>query len=97
MKNHHLEAKDLRFSVFSSADLRKLSVAKVITPLVFDPLGHALPGGLYDPKMGKKIKNFKWKNFAKQFLFFRRSIFDQLRSMCNMLQNANMQRTYGTY
>lgn len=54
MKNvHHIEAKDLRFSVFSSKNIRSLSVSKVITPLLFDPLGHALPGGLYDPKMGK--------------------------------------------
>lgn len=53
MKIHHLEAKNLRFSVFSSKNIRSLSVAKVVTPLLFDPLGHALPGGLYDPKMGK--------------------------------------------
>lgn len=50
---HHLDAKDLRFSVFSSKNVKELSVAKIITPLVFDQLGHALPGGLYDPKMGK--------------------------------------------
>lgn len=54
MRNlHHLDAKNLRFSVFSSHDIRELSVAKIVTPLVFDQLGHALPGGLYDPKMGK--------------------------------------------
>lgn len=53
MKLHHLEAKNLRFSVFSPKDLRSLSVAKIVTPLLFDPLGHALPGGLYDSKMGK--------------------------------------------
>lgn len=52
-KIHHLEAKNLRFSVFSSKNIRSLSVAKVVTPLLFDPLGHALPGGLYDSKMGK--------------------------------------------
>lgn len=52
-KAHHLEAKNLRFSVFSSQNLRALSVAKVVTPLLFDQLGHALPGGLYDAKMGK--------------------------------------------
>lgn len=54
MRNlHHLDAKNLRFSVFSSQNIRELSVAKIVTPLVFDQLGHALPGGLYDPKMGK--------------------------------------------
>lgn len=57
-KSHHLEAKNLRFSVFSSKNIKSLSVAKVITPMLFDPLGHALPGGLYDPKMGKKFDEF---------------------------------------
>lgn len=57
MKLHHLEAKNLRFSVFSSKNIRSLSVAKVVTPLLFDPLGHALPGGLYDAKMGKFLLN----------------------------------------
>lgn len=52
-KLHHLEATNLRFSVFSSKNIRSLSVAKIVTPLLFDPLGHALPGGLYDAKMGK--------------------------------------------
>lgn len=50
---HHLEAKNLRFSVFSSKNIRSLSVAKIVTPLLFDQLGHALPGGLYDAKMGE--------------------------------------------
>lgn len=53
-KLHHLEMKNMRFSVFSPNNIRALSVAKVVTPLLFDPLGHALPGGLYDPKMGEK-------------------------------------------
>lgn len=52
-KLHHLEAKSLRFSVFSSKMIRSMSVAKIVTPLLFDQLGHALPGGLYDAKMGK--------------------------------------------
>lgn len=55
---HHLEAKNLRFSVFSSKNIKELSVAKVITPMLFDQLGHALPGGLYDPKMGKFLQTF---------------------------------------
>lgn len=49
---HHLDASNLRFSVFSSKNLKALSVAKIVTPLVFDQLGHPLPGGLYDQKMG---------------------------------------------
>lgn len=54
MKNyHHLDATNLRFSIFSSKNLKALSVAKIVTPLVFDQLGHPLPGGLYDQKMGE--------------------------------------------
>lgn len=49
----HLDIKNLRFVVYSSADIKKLSVAKIVTSLVFDQLGHALPGGVYDPAMGK--------------------------------------------
>lgn len=48
----HIDLQNLRFSVYSSADIKKLSVAKIVTPLVFDQLGHALPGGIYDPAMG---------------------------------------------
>lgn len=51
--HHHIDVKNLRFSIFSAKDIKALSVAKIVTPLVFDQLGHALPGGLYDPKMGK--------------------------------------------
>lgn len=53
---HHLDASNMRFSIFSSKNLRELSVAKVVTPLVFDQLGHPLPGGLYDQKMGEYDK-----------------------------------------
>lgn len=51
-ESHHLDLKNLRFAVYSSDDVRKLSVAKVVTSLLFDQLGQALPGGLYDPAMG---------------------------------------------
>lgn len=54
-KLHHLEMKNMRFSVFSPNNIRALSVTKVVTPLLFDQLGHALPGGLYDAKMGEKF------------------------------------------
>lgn len=50
---HHLDASTLRFSIFSTKNLKSLSVAKIVTPLVFDQLGHPLPGGLYDQKMGE--------------------------------------------
>lgn len=54
---HHLELDSLRFSVFSSDDVRKLSVAKIVTSSVFDSLGHALPGGLYDSAMGEFLRS----------------------------------------
>ncbi|XP_075169735.1 RNA polymerase I subunit RpI1 [Haematobia irritans] len=43
---------DLEFSVFTGDEIKRLSVVKVITGLTFDPLGHPLPGGLYDSQMG---------------------------------------------
>ncbi|CAD6991779.1 unnamed protein product [Ceratitis capitata] len=43
---------DLEFGVFSSEEIKRLSVVKIITGLTFDPLGHPLPGGLYDNLMG---------------------------------------------
>ncbi len=43
---------DLEFGVFSNDEIKRLSVVKIITGLTFDPLGHPLPGGLYDNLMG---------------------------------------------
>ena len=43
---------DLEFAVFTGDEIKRLSVVKVITGLTFDPLGHPLPGGLYDSLMG---------------------------------------------
>lgn len=48
----HLCPTDLRFSVFSSEDIKRLSVVKVVTGLAFDVLGNSLPGGLHDTLMG---------------------------------------------
>lgn len=61
---HHLDPSNLQFSVFSTEDIKKMSVAKVITPTTFDALGHPIPGGLYDPAMGK----FNSQNLKKKFL-----------------------------
>lgn len=52
---HHIYANKLQFTAFSSEDVRKLSVARIVTPISFDILGNALPGGLYDPAMGNKM------------------------------------------
>lgn len=43
---------NVNFGVFSSEELKKLSVVKISTPLTFTALGHALVGGLYDPALG---------------------------------------------
>ncbi|XP_013113377.2 DNA-directed RNA polymerase I subunit RPA1 [Stomoxys calcitrans] len=43
---------DLEFSVFTGDEIKRLSVVKIVTGLTFDPLGHPLPGGLYDSQMG---------------------------------------------
>lgn len=43
---------DLEFTVFTSEEIKRMSVVQVITGLTFDPLGHPLPGGLYDSLMG---------------------------------------------
>ncbi|XP_073968760.1 RNA polymerase I subunit RpI1 isoform X2 [Rhodnius prolixus] len=42
----------LTFSTFSASEIKQLSVAKIVTPLTFNVLGHPLPGGLYDPALG---------------------------------------------
>lgn len=43
---------DLMFSVFTSEEIKKLSVLKVTTPLTFTTLGHTFAGGLFDPAFG---------------------------------------------
>ncbi len=32
--------------------VRKLSVKRIVTPIIFDNLKNAVPGGLYDPSLG---------------------------------------------
>ncbi|EDW32058.1 GL11448 [Drosophila persimilis] len=48
----HMFPSDLEFAVFTDQEIRKLSVVKVITGIAFDALGHPMPGGLYDIRMG---------------------------------------------
>lgn len=50
--NIHLTPDKIKFSVFTTEEIKKMSVIKIITPLMLDPLGHPLPGGLYDKKLG---------------------------------------------
>lgn len=51
--DHHIQLESLRFCVFSSEDIKKLSVAKIVTSRTFGPLNNALPGGVYDPSLGQ--------------------------------------------
>lgn len=48
----HAFPSHLEFSLYSGDEIRKLSVANIITGQSFDQLGHPLPGGLFDAAMG---------------------------------------------
>lgn len=48
----HLDPSTLKFSIFSSDDIKKLSVTKIATGQAFDEIGNPLIGGLYDLCMG---------------------------------------------
>ena len=43
----------MSFSLFSAAEIRKLSVKEVTNPQTFDVLMHPTSGGLHDPAFGK--------------------------------------------
>ncbi|XP_044762771.1 DNA-directed RNA polymerase I subunit RPA1 [Coccinella septempunctata] len=43
---------NISFSVFTHDELKQVAVKKIVTPLTFDPLGHPIPGGLYDKALG---------------------------------------------
>ncbi|GFR43873.1 hypothetical protein Agub_g5002 [Astrephomene gubernaculifera] len=42
----------VRFGFYSEDEIRKLSVVKVTSPIIFDNMKVAVPDGLYDPRMG---------------------------------------------
>ncbi|XP_055626867.1 DNA-directed RNA polymerase I subunit RPA1 [Toxorhynchites rutilus septentrionalis] len=48
----NLDPTNLHFTVFSSEDIKRISVTQIVTARSFDELGHAIPGGLYDAAMG---------------------------------------------
>lgn len=50
---NHLNPENVSFSMFTTAEIKKLCVTKIITPLTLDSLGYPLSGGLYDKKLGK--------------------------------------------
>lgn len=49
----HLNPADLSFNVFSSDEIRKLSVVNITSTSAFDVLGNPVIGGLYDVAMGE--------------------------------------------
>ena len=48
----HEEASGVHFGLFSSDEIRGLSACHVSSPVSFNGLGHPVPNGLYDLKMG---------------------------------------------
>ena len=45
-------AEGVSFSFLTTEDIRRLSVKQVVNPQIFDALGNATVGGLYDPAFG---------------------------------------------
>lgn len=43
---------NLEFNMFSSEEVKKLSVARIDSLISFTPLGEPVDGGLYDPRLG---------------------------------------------
>lgn len=49
----HLAPDKVQFSLFTTKEIKNMCVMQIITPLMLDPLGHPIPGGLYDKKLGE--------------------------------------------
>lgn len=52
---HNYDPESLLFSMFTTEDMKKLCITKIITPLSFDAMGYPLKGGPYDKTLGKLI------------------------------------------
>ena len=55
--NYNTAPAAITFELYSADEIRKMSVVEVITPLSISATGQGLPGGLYDPKMGKSYQS----------------------------------------
>lgn len=53
---HHLDLSSLSFDIFTKENIKNLSVAKIFTKALLDQAGHPIPGGLYDPALGKTMR-----------------------------------------
>lgn len=54
----HLAPDKVLFSLFTTEEIKKMCVMQIITPLMLDPLGHPIPGGLYDKRLGKTLVKY---------------------------------------
>lgn len=52
MRPKHLLPDMITFSMFTSDEIRQLSVVQVVTSITLDNLGYPIKGGLYDKTMG---------------------------------------------
>lgn len=50
-----------------NAQIRKLSVKRITSPLVYDNLKNAVPNGLYDAAMGPMETHDRWAAFARRY------------------------------
>lgn len=53
--------------VACNAQIRKLSVKRITSPLVYDNLKNAVPNGLYDAAMGPMETHDRWAAFAHRY------------------------------
>lgn len=52
---------NLKLKFYSDQEIKLLSVVKIFSPITFNTLGHAIPGGLYDLAMGPVSEKGKIK------------------------------------
>ena len=53
MQEHiHKKVNSIKFNFFSPEDIKKMSVAKIVTPELYDKEGYPVDGGLMDIRLG---------------------------------------------
>jgi DNA-directed RNA polymerase I subunit RPA1 len=66
----HCAFDSVQFSVFTKEEIQKICVTKICTPLTLDPLGHPLPGGLYDKTLGPMTERSEPCGTCRKNLYF---------------------------
>ena len=51
----------VQFTMNTDSEMRAMSVLEITSPLAFDQLGHPLPNGLYDPRLGPLEVSSKYR------------------------------------